>query len=294
MLLDVRASVATVENALHLKMHSYRHPADARTFYAPDREPTPTAGVPLLHISGLDNYALPHPRSHRQGAATRLGGSQAGSGPLGSFVGNDFRKAYVPGTTLTGQGETVGLFALDGYYLNDILTYESENGLPNVPLQQVLIGGFDGLPWPLGGGNTEVALDIEMTVRWRRGYRRSSSMRDGQIRARLTSTASLTAWPRTTWPNNSVVPGDLISTSPQQIFQQFAAQGQSFFLASGDDGAFGGVVLQPSDNPYVTVVGGTTLVTDSSGAWSSEDTWSGSGGGISTIFQFLTTSRVWR
>ena len=34
-------------------------------------------------------------------------------------------------------------------------------GLPNVPLQNVLLDGFSGLP---GNNNTEVCLDIEMCV----------------------------------------------------------------------------------------------------------------------------------
>jgi subtilase family serine protease len=66
-----------------------------------------------------------------------------------------------------------------------------------------------------------------------------------------------------------------IDATAQQIFQQLAAQGQSFFLAAGD---------QPADDPYLTVVGGTTLTTDIAHHWSSETTWSGSGGGISSIY----------
>jgi subtilase family serine protease len=74
---------------------------------------------------------------------------------------------------------------------------------------------------------------------------------------------------------------DVIS---QQTFLQFAAQGQSFFMASGDSGTFTGPIFQPSDDPYITIVGGTDLTTDSSQAWVSETTWNGSSGGISTIY----------
>ena len=51
-----------------------------------------------------------------------------------------------------------------------------------------------------------------------------------------------------------------VNLSTMQIFQQFAAQGQSFFQASGDAGAFPAAIDEPSDNPYLTVVGGTTVV----------------------------------
>ena len=52
-----------------------------------------------------------------------------------------------------------------------------------------------------------------------------------------------------------------INSSTVQIFQQYAAQGQSFFQASGDSGAFPGAIDEPADDPYITVVGGTTLTT---------------------------------
>jgi kumamolisin len=89
-----------------------------------------------------------------------------------------------------------------------------------------------------------------------------------------------------------------INLSTVQIFQQYAAQGQSFFLSSGDSGAISGPVNEPADDPYITVVGGTTLTTASSsegGPWSSETAWltpadalgdpyEASGGGISTVY----------
>src|ERR1039458_9041867 len=64
-----------------------------------------------------------------------------------------------------------------------------------------------------------------------------------------------------------------INLSTIQIFQQYAAQGQSFFLASGDSGAFSTAVDEPADDPYITVVGGTTLTMTSAGEWSSETAW---------------------
>ncbi len=40
-------------------------------------------------------------------------------------MGDDFRAAYVPGTSLTGAGQTVGLLQFDGFYPSDIAAYES-------------------------------------------------------------------------------------------------------------------------------------------------------------------------
>ena len=64
-----------------------------------------------------------------------------------------------------------------------------------------------------------------------------------------------------------------INLSTLQIFQQYAAQGQSFFLASGDAGAYPAAIDEPADDPYITVVGGTTLTMTTGEAWSSETAW---------------------
>src|ERR1022692_4135390 len=40
MLLDVSGAAADVEQALHVKLQVYEHPTEARTFYAPDSEPS--------------------------------------------------------------------------------------------------------------------------------------------------------------------------------------------------------------------------------------------------------------
>ena len=83
-----------------------------------------------------------------------------------------------------------------------------------------------------------------------------------------------------------------------QIFQQMAAQGQSFFNASGDNDAYTGLIDFPGDSTYITQVGGTTLTTSGpGGAWVSETVWNwgngiGSGGGISTSIRFQPGRRT--
>ena len=59
------------------------------------------------------------------------------------------------------------------------------------------------------------------------------------------------------------------------LFKQMAAQGQSFFNASGDDGAFVGAVEFPSDSPSITQVGGTTMTDGGAPSypWESEVVW---------------------
>ena len=76
-----------------------------------------------------------------------------------------------------------------------------------------------------------------------------------------------------------------IDATTQQLYQEFVAQGQNFFVASGDAGAYVGTINPPAAEPYITVVGGTALYTATpGGAWQGELAWVGSGGGVSTFY----------
>ena len=63
-LLDVSGSAATIEKVFHVTLRMYRHPTENRTFYAPDREPSIDFDITILHVAGLDNFALPRPVSN--------------------------------------------------------------------------------------------------------------------------------------------------------------------------------------------------------------------------------------
>src|SRR5262249_45474378 len=149
-----------------------------------------------------------------------------GSSPGGSFIGYDFRKAYLPDVTLTGSGQTVALFELDGYFASDITIYENQAGLPHLPLKNVYVDGFTGTP---GLGNGEVALDIEMAVAFAPGlsniivYEGLNNGDDTIVTHLLQRIAS----------DNSakqISSSWLLPDNPtwDQIYQQYALQGQSF------------------------------------------------------------------
>lgn len=280
-LLSVRGTVADVDRAFHVTMNEYQHPKESRTFYAPDREPSLDLAIPVLAIGGLDNYIIPHP-CMKPLASGQAQPNLTGSGPNGAFLGNDFRTAYVPGTPLTGTGQTVGLLEFDsGYYQSDITAYETLAGLPNVPVSAVLLDGYNGAA---GGGNDEVSLDIEMAIAMAPGLKgvvvyEGSSTDD--ILNRM-ATDNLCKQIGASWTYS-------IDANSEQAFLQYAAQGQSFFNASGDSDAYPGVIDTPADDPNITVVGGTTLTTGAGGAWVSETVWNrgsgvGTGGGISTRY----------
>ena len=291
LLVDVTGSVAGVERALHLRLNSFQHPREARTFFAPDTAPTVAAGLPVFAISGLDDYARPHPNSHLQPNLLRANASpRGGSSPQGSYMGNDFRQAYVPGTSLTGAGQSVGLLQFDGFYLADITNYANAIGLTsNVP--QIVVVPVDGGVTTPGGGGIEVSLDIEMVLSMAPGlstvyvYEAPNPSPWVDLLSRMAND-NLSRQLSSSWGGGGADPAS------EQIFLQMAAQGQSFFNASGDSDAFVGAVDFPADSPNITQVGGTTLTTDSSGNYTSETVWNwgyvasqgaylGSSGGIS-------------
>jgi subtilase family serine protease len=300
MLLDVTGAAGDVGKAFNIHLRRYLRPNGTGEFYAPDTEPTASNGVPILDVSGLSNYRPPHPLIHPSSEAPA--GAQAhpnsGSGSGGTYMGNDFRAAYVPGVSLTGVGQSVGLLEFDGFYASDITTYESTAGLPAVPVQTVLLDGYSGTPTTgSSSGNPEVSLDIEMVLSMSPGVSSIISYEAGpygtpnDILNRMT-TDNLAKQLACCWAWSGGP-----SATTDQILQQMAMQGQSFLCASGDSDAYTTGSLDnasqdntPSDSPYLTSVGGTTLTTSGpGGSWVSETVWNwgngtGSSGGISSYY----------
>lgn len=287
MIVDVEASTAAIERAFHVTLHTFKHPTEDRDFYAPDTEPVVDQAVPILHIGGLDNYYTrkPHHTIKPLDVLTNVS-PRTGTGPSGTYLGNDFRAAYVPGVSQTGTGQVVGLLEFDGYNQGDITSYESLAGISPRTLQNVLIDGYSGAA---GSGQSEVCLDIEVAV----------SLAPGLTKVIVYEAPNPSPWEDilNRMANDNTAKnlscswgGGGPDATAEQIFQQMAAQGQTFFNATGDSDAYTGSIPFPSDSPNIVQVGGTTLSTVSAGgAWSSETTWNwgggtGSSGGISTVY----------
>lgn len=299
MVVDVSGKVSNVENALHVKMHTYRHPTENRDFFASDADPSIPAGLPVIHVSGLNNFSIPHPSLHAETAA-RPAGTQPkiGSGPGGSYIGGDFRNAYVPGSALTGSGQSVGLVEFDGFFSSDISSYESLIGLTGNAPRVVVVPVDGGVPNPTPGGDPEVSLDIEMVLSMSPGvstiyvYETPPNTALWVDMLNRMAGDDLSAQLSSSWGG-----GEQPNPSAEQIFQEMAVQGQSFFQASGDSCAYNAAnnpVPFPSDSPHITVVGGTTLTTGTGGSYTTESVWNwgtefgedgvGSSGGTSPTF----------
>jgi subtilase family serine protease len=277
LVVDVEGPVANIETAFHVSMGVYQHPTESRTFYAPDREPMLDLEVPVLHVSGLDNFTLPHAKNIKISHVPADGGKTTGSGPGGQFIGSDMRAAYYGSGPLTGAGQSVGLFEYAGYELSDVQTYFQNLNQPlNVPVVGVSLNGRPLACPPSKCDDSEQALDIEMSISMAPGlsqvvvYVGSSDVSIfSRMAADNTSKQLSCSWG---WTDDE--------SSLDPIFKESAAQGQSVFVATGDNGSRTPAdSVWPADDPYITAVGGTDLTTNGPGGpWKSETGWSGSAG----------------
>jgi subtilase family serine protease len=278
---DVTGPVATIEAAFHVSMGLYQHPTENRTFYAPDREPTVDLPFQLWHIAGLDNYSLPQPALIRR-PANMTSAATTGSCPEQSFCGSDMRAAYYGGAALTGSGQSLGLFEFLGTDIADLNTYYTNAGQTNnVPITLVSTDGTSTSCVAPGCDDTEQTLDMTQALGMAPGLANLVMFvgsTDAAIFNAMATSSPLNAQLSCSWLWS---PADPSTDNP--YFQEFAAQGQNLFSAAGDGGAWSpSSIIYPSDDVYVTSVGGTDLTTTGpGGAWSSETAWVDGGGGIS-------------
>ena len=279
---DIEGPVASVEEAFHVTMGVYQHPTENRTFYAPDREPTPDLAVGLWHIAGLDNYSIPRPALVRRNSNVTPEAT-TGSCPSASFCGSDMRAAYYGGTALTGSGQSLGLLEYYGTDLADLNTYYTNAGQTNtVPITLLSTDGTSTSCLASAGCD-----DLEQTIDMTQALGMAPGLASLVVYVGSTDSAIFNAMATAT-PLNAQLssswtwsPADPSTDNP--YFEEFAGHGQNLFQAAGDSGAWTrGSAVFPADDVYLTSVGGTDLTTSSAGGpWSSETVWVDGGGGIS-------------
>ena len=203
---------------------------------------------------------------------------------VGSFTGD-------------GAGQTIAI--IDAYQdpniTGDLATFDSHFGLPAPPnflvLNQSGTSDLSGVPLdiptpPNSPWSTEIALDVE----WAHAMAPNANIilfeanSNGSDLYTAVSTAS-------GYVNGSIAPSVVsMSWGSSEFFGETALDstfttpsghtGVTFVASTGDNGAPG---EYPAFSPNVLAIGGTTLdIADSSGTYSIESGWSGSGGGSSS------------
>lgn len=324
LLIGFSGTLGQVEQTFHIAISNYAAP-DGRVYYANASEPTLPASIAgmVQSISGL-NDALQRshsPQPMNAVSKTASAGANGVSCPV--TVANTFNKPYYTPPQIAhaynldamysagwqGQGQTMALFELDTFNINDLRYYEACYGHSHAPVQVITTGNN---PVPTNAGVLEVELDAELAL--------STAPQLGllKIYEAANDSADYNAeWARiiqdappvvsTSWGACEQNTGLQEAQQENIFFAEAAAQGQTIFAASGDSGSAGCSnntppsnvlnVVDPASQPFVTGVGGTSLSTDpwgtnGNGDYNDEGAWvapqnnyrGATGGGISQFW----------
>src|SRR5438874_12301023 len=180
LLIDFSGKESLAERVFGVTINDYKSPP-GRDFFANANVPTLPAYLAsyVNFIGGLDNanqfYHPPvtsqyyssstNPNAGNCPSAGQGGGGGGISGSQVAYIPSQFARAYnydgLHSAGLQGEGQTVGVFELDGYSLSDVKAYSQCFGGGNVPIQNVVLDGFNGQP---GAGAVEVELDMELIL----------------------------------------------------------------------------------------------------------------------------------
>lgn len=284
LLLSVRATAAQIEMALYVNL-VYRQRRDGSMYVAVDRDPSLDLAVPILEINGLNDYTV---LRHSTPNGTGIGGNL--------FRAADLRNAYLGvgsnNQSLDGTGQVVGIVDWVTFNASDIAGYAAAqlpaSGQPPLNPPNVTIVATEG------GGNQppnsaiEATGDVELVyamapnaqILFFQGNSGITNHLDDILHAMATSSPPLTV--------GSCSLGFGYSDNANQAVGQMAANGVSFFDASGDNGDIG--TNDQGNNKFVnqTLVGGTFLQTNAltsplpnpvypSNYYAGENTWAGPG-----------------
>jgi subtilase family serine protease len=285
---DATGSAATMSHAFDTTIGTYRQ--HNRKYYANDSAPRVPANVAAVvqGIVGLDNHAVHTNDAVRRPAAAAVSG----------FTPSQLHTAYNTGSLGTGSGESVALWEFDGFQQANISAYDKQFGIsPSAPTTVSVDGAnYNGSP---GGGQGEVELDIEIVQGMASAVKtyvyEAPNSDQGQIdMANKIASDDKVQVTSISWGECETQSSSAAITSTDQALAKGAAEGISFYSASGDSGSDDcgdgtKAVDYPGSDPNVSSVGGTTLKTGTGGAYKSEVAWNSdggaSGGGVSTVFK---------
>ena len=316
--LHVTGTAAQIEKAFAVELHTFQVAATAKSPEYRYRAPLSDAHVPaaiagsVRAVLGLDTRPRLAPRLRtplktplKQPSTSNTNTNT--TDPPGEWTVLDYAQYYdldpLYKQGLTGKGRTVAIVTLASFTQSDAYTYWSAIGLKVNPnrITEVLIDGGAGAPSDAGGSD-ETTLDVEQSGGLAPGAKiivyEAPNTNQGFadafaacIDANQAETASTSwgEWEGFDGPDPVVGNGNItnpvtgkqtdIIQANDDLFAQAALQGQTWFAAAGDSGAYdtaGELPSAPSpgqpesfnfpisvDDPsmqrYMTSAGGTTL-----------------------------------
>ena len=259
----------------------------------PTPKPTATPGPTPTPVPTATPVPTPTPAPGGCTGTAPIGGSLRGGdnglGPIAVANGYDMPVQH----GCNGKGRTAGIAMSADYSNSDLSSYLSYFGITRTGTStRVVVDGSTGAS--NSSDAEETVLDIETIAGTSPGANvylyefpdlSSQHIEDGYNRAVSDNIVEVL---------NSSFGGcetsdTAFATTTNSIAQQGAAKGITFSASSGDSGSQECTAPDtgqsaPSTGPYFMSIGGTSITVTSTGAYSSESTWSGGGGGVSTVF----------
>lgn len=294
-----------VAKALGVEIHDYRGKR-GQEFYASPQQPE----VPdELHAEVREFGRILSYTPHHESRPTDLPTEVPNGGLSPNALINAYNAAKLAKDGYTGKGQTIVIFAFNGFDQADLDTYATTSGLPT--FTPTVVGGE--LPRPYG----ETTMDLQVAHAIAPDARKvvvnaRPTVEGGGAYVKIGQLLEDTEqqFPGAVWSfsigwgcDKLITAADLAPV--RSALRDAHRSGTTAFDASGDLAGFeckGGDDWDspPSANdigldsvaslPEMTNVGGTTLSTDANGRWLSEQSWfdipltQGTGGGVSALF----------
>jgi subtilase family serine protease len=292
--INAKGTAGQVASAFHTSFNMYQWPSGAQ-FYAnaqPITVPLEVVGS-ILTVSGLNNAPL---YSHAPSAIKQEqdDGQSNVSCPTGTpsqLTPAMLATAYNFPASISGNGQRIGLYELDGYNAANIAAFAScfapSSNVANL-VQKRLVGTSS--PLHPGNNQVEVELDAEIALGLAPGiagldiYEAQNTSRDALDELVAIANDNTDGIVSISWGacENAISQSGV--QAEDNAFKQMVAQGQSVFVATGDTGAYACAALASNSSsaksisdlagsPNVVAVGGTNLQVNSNGTYLSEVVW---------------------
>ena len=317
--LTVRGTVSQFQSLFRTQLNNYRSP-DGDEFYSASVTPTVPDAIAgkITTVIGLTNskqYAalakayktLGESPADGLAVGTKTPDTPGGTGPGGAYSAADLRKIYSVPPFGSLKKQSIAVFEQGGFTRSDVTTYLSKNKLQPPKIRVVRVNGYDGkVDDPKV--ELEAVLDIDMVAAINPEVQEVLVYEDGNdpfpvaLLDAITQVAddNLVQLLSISYGQDETLEGNAAVTSENAAFTQLAAQGITVTASAGDQGAYGDFsfhngsflnVSDPSSQPYVLCVGGTTLFTAPGAVYSGEQTWNelspgfgATGGGVSVFW----------
>jgi hypothetical protein len=307
LLLTVSGTMAQAERAFHVAFHTYRG-SDGTLYYANEQEPVLPAMLAkeVQSIVGLNDALVWHHSLALQQPVRKefsiASSANSCPGHSNSYLTPDQIRAWyhlqpLAAQHLQGEGQTMALFELNTFSKDDLNAYTACFGHAHTTIQAIPTGTR---PIPSDSDMLEAQMDAELVLsalpqlNTLKIYEAANDASDvlaewAQIVQDAPPVVSMS------WGLCELRADEAMIRQENLLFTAAAAQGQSIFASSGDSGSSGCAddrlsADDPSTQPFVTGVGGTTL-TPHGQAYGTEQAWKtplsatqgsgASGGGIS-------------